>query len=105
MWHIKIDEEGNIITFAEELKEVNPKIYEEVKHTKKRVSHILPENPLKRIVFKVLRKLFGDEGKIADWTRNWKGKWILVIDGEVKGEFESRKDAIEFEKGEIFKRL
>ena len=105
MWHIKIDENGNITTFAEELREIDPSLYEEVKSTKRRVSHILPKNPLKRIFFKVLRKLFGEEGKVADWTRKWKGKWIVIIDGEVKGEFESREEAIEFEKRYLFERI
>ena len=104
-WHIIIDENGDLITFAEELKEIAPEIYQEVKHTKKRVSHILPANKLKRMIFKTLRRIFGEEGKVADWTRKWKGEWIVVIDNEVKGKFKNRQEAIEFEKKYLFERF
>jgi hypothetical protein len=74
---------------------------------RKRVSHIYPQNFILRTVFKTLRKLFGDNGKIADWTRNWKCKWQVEILDENKSEkkifkgFKDRKIAIDFEKNFI----
>lgn len=40
-----------------------------------RVSHILPVNRLKRSVFVALRFLFGESGRVSDWTRQWTGPW------------------------------
>jgi len=74
---------------------------------RKRVSHIYPQNIILRTIFKVLRKLFGDNGKIADWTRNWKCKWQVEILDENKSKkkifkgFKDRKTAIDFEKNFI----
>lgn len=44
----------------------------------RRGAHVYPKAPLKRKIFKTLRSLFGSDGKVADWTRRWRGKWILV---------------------------
>jgi hypothetical protein len=74
---------------------------------RKRVSHIYPQNFILRTVFKTLRKLFGDSGEIADWTRNWKCKWQVEILDENKSKkkifkgFKDRKIAIDFEKNYI----
>jgi hypothetical protein len=74
---------------------------------RKRVSYIYPQNFILRAVFKALRKLFGDNGRIAEWTRNWKCRWQVEILDENKSEkkifkgFKDRKTAIEFEKNYI----
>jgi hypothetical protein len=74
---------------------------------RKRVSYIYPQNFILRAVFKALRKLLGDDGKIANWTRNWKCKWQVEILDENKSEkkifkgFKDRKTAIKFEKDYI----
>ena len=61
---------------------------------KRRLSRILPKNPLLRTLFLLLRSAFGDEGRVADWTRRWKCRWVLVFLGEVVGEFGDRKEAL-----------
>lgn len=43
--------------------------------SKRRASHVLPEHPGKQIAFVILRKLFGETGRIADWCRRWRGPW------------------------------
>jgi len=75
---------------------------------KKRVSHIYPQNFILRTIFKMLRKLFGDNGKVADWTRSWKCKWqVEILPNENKSKkkifkgFKDRKIAIDFEKNYI----
>lgn len=46
---------------------------------KQRASHILPVNGVKRAAFKVLRRVFGETGRVADWTRRWRGPWYAEI--------------------------
>ena len=46
---------------------------------KRRISHILPVNPIKRAAFILLRRLFGDDGKVSDWTRSWSGPWVVTM--------------------------
>lgn len=51
----------------------------ELKH--RRASHVWPVNPVKRFFFRVLRSLFGERGRIAQWCRNWYGPWeVRFID-------------------------
>ena len=47
--------------------------------SQERVSHIWPANLVKHIAFRLLRWAFGDTGLIAQWTRNWRGPWTVVI--------------------------
>ena len=44
-----------------------------------RLSHILPVDPVKRATFRLLRFLFGDEGRVANWTRTWHGPCTCAI--------------------------
>lgn len=46
-----------------------------------RYSRILPLHPVKRAAFQALRRLFGDQGRTAAWTRTWRGPWRAVILG------------------------
>jgi hypothetical protein len=76
---------------------------------RKRVSYIYPQNFILRAIFKMLRKLFGDDVKIAKWTRNWKCLWqVEILDGKEKivfKGFQNRKDAVKFEKDYILRTL
>lgn len=49
--------------------------------SKRRISHILPVNPIKRVAFRMLRAFFSDSGKVASWTRRWSGPWEVVMIG------------------------
>jgi len=42
---------------------------------RRRFSEIIPVNPVKRAVFRGLRWMFGEEGRVSDWTRAWSGPW------------------------------
>jgi len=66
----------------------------------RRASHVEPINLWQAYAFRLLRKLFGDEGRVANWTRDWKCTWVVdmrPIGGEVFFPFKSRAAAIEFE--------
>ena len=41
-------------------------------------AHVYPQVRVKRWAFKVLRRVFGRAGRVADWTRTWPGPWVLV---------------------------
>ena len=43
----------------------------------RRASHVYPVNFVKRGAFKALRFVFGDEGRVAEWTRGWHGWWMV----------------------------
>ena len=71
-----------------------------------RISRIVPENPLLRFLFLFLRKTFGDKGKVANWTRRWKCRWIVQFkDGKVLGPFNERASALQAEIEELSRRL
>lgn len=47
--------------------------------SRRRFSEIVPVNPFKRAWFRVLRLCFGERGRVAEWTRTWRGPWRLTI--------------------------
>jgi hypothetical protein len=46
---------------------------------KTRWSEILPCNLELYIWFRILRFLFGERGKVAQWTRRWKCRWRMTV--------------------------
>ena len=42
-----------------------------------RASYVIPDNFLLRIVFRILRTVLGDKGRMAEFTRSWKCKWVV----------------------------
>jgi hypothetical protein len=72
------------------------------KRTRQRFSEIVPANQLKRVAFRLLRRVFGEEGRVADWTRSWLCRWHAeILIGKHKGEtFEHglRACCLEFER-------
>jgi hypothetical protein len=44
-----------------------------------RYSEIVPEPMVQRLAFRILRQLFGDEGRVASWTRTWHCLWECRI--------------------------
>ena len=62
-----------------------------------RASHIQPSYWRFRVPFRLLRFVFGDEGRIADWTRNWSVAWrinLTPVGGPILGSYVSRSLAI-----------
>jgi hypothetical protein len=65
-----------------------------------RVGHVWPVGQLKRLAFRALRRVFGGRGYVAEWTRNWGGRWVVVLieSGEkLPGTFASHDAAVEAE--------
>lgn len=57
------------------------------KQTRVRYSEITPLNPWLCIAFRTLRFLFGEKGRVSDWTRSWKVVWLAhILMGEHKDE-------------------
>ena len=44
-----------------------------------RYSAVEPDCYVLRIAFRVLRALFGDIGRVSDWTRSWPCLWMADI--------------------------
>ena len=44
-----------------------------------RASNILPVRRGKRAMFLLLRLLFGERGRVAEFTRRWQGPWIAML--------------------------
>lgn len=50
------------------------------KQTRKRYSEIVPVNPVLFILFRILRVLFGETGRVSEWTRGWNGiMWRMTV--------------------------
>jgi len=61
--------------------------FKTVNQTRRRFSEILPRNPVKRLAFRLLRKLFGETGRVSDYTRSWVCVWKAeILLGPHKGE-------------------
>jgi hypothetical protein len=45
----------------------------------RRASHIEPLYPVSRVLFHLLRKLFGETGRVAEWTRHWDVLWRVNL--------------------------
>lgn len=68
--------------------------------TKKRYSHIWPSNRVKRAAFRVLRSLFSERGRVAQWCRSWRCTWEVRLVGSenvVRYASQSRAACIEWE--------
>lgn len=65
---------------------------------RRRVSTIQPVNRLKRFAFLLARRCFGEQGRVAAFTRRWSGPWRCVILATGQTEtFQHRADAIRWE--------
>jgi hypothetical protein len=65
---------------------------------RRRVSTIQPTVWWKRTAFLFLRRVCGERGRVAAFTRRWKGPWkaVILATGE-SAMFDSRQAAIDWE--------
>lgn len=47
--------------------------------TTKRASHVEPNNFFLRIAFHLLRRIFGDKGRMTEFTRRWPCLWRVNL--------------------------
>jgi hypothetical protein len=65
-----------------------------------RASHVVPISRPKRWAFRLFRRLFGETGRVAAWTRTWRGPWRVDLGpsaGPVIQPFNDRLAAIDAE--------
>lgn len=70
----------------------------------RRVSYIEPCSWPLRKAFHMLRRLCGDGGRVADWTRRWGCLWRVnfgPVRGPIQGPFSKREEALEWEHGNV----
>jgi hypothetical protein len=49
-----------------------------------RASHVEPATLFKRLTFHILRRIFGEYGKVGNWTRTWKCLWrVRIVNGPI----------------------
>lgn len=63
----------------------------------RRASRVEPAALGRRLVFLALRKAFGDGGRVAAWTRTWRGPWrarMFIRPRPVLGPFPTRQEAL-----------
>ena len=71
---VTIDESGDLVF----LRTPESDIFLELGETiTRRASHVLPVRFWQRQAFRILRTLFGDYGRIAQWTREWSTWWYV----------------------------
>ncbi len=67
----------------------------------RRASHVEPADWARRVAFTVLRFIFPDTGRVAAWTRTWRGPWLVDTTPTagvlLDGSWMNRQDAIEAE--------
>lgn len=62
-----------------------------------RVSVVEPVDLLRRLAFRIIRRLVSDQSTLAAWTRTWRGPWrsrLLVGSRPILGPYEIRSEAI-----------
>lgn len=92
---ITISEDGRSVEFIEGQSSLDLPVEN---GKRRRLSHIRPEKPWKKAAFILLRKVFGDTGNVAFWTRKWKGPWRATIISTGQTEvFQTRDEAIAWE--------
>jgi hypothetical protein len=67
------------------------------KKTVTRASNVEPVNKWLRVLFHVLRRVFGENGRCAAWTRRWPCLWqanLYLSGGPIFGPFQYRQDAV-----------
>lgn len=74
----------------------------------RRGGRVVPASFLKRALFCALRRLFGDGGRVAAWTRRWRGPWYVDMTpsrGPILGPFPNRAQAIRAEENIILEMM
>lgn len=92
---VTIDENGDMLF----LKNETSVIFLDLGEVKtRRASHVEPDNSTLRVVFHVLRFVFGETGIVSDFTRRWRCLWRVntaPVGGPIlTGRWRDRQEAI-----------
>jgi|TARA_Y100000310_G_scaffold98201_1_gene95899 hypothetical protein len=70
--------------------------------TVRRASHVVPVGRVRGIVYRAIRSVISDHGRMAGWTRCWSGPWLvdlsLVGGPSVLGVYATRRVALDAER-------
>ena len=69
---VTIDESGDMVYLNTPESDIFMELGERITP---RASHVEPGPRYERWLFRLLRTLFGDEGRISEWTRSWNTLW------------------------------
>ncbi len=67
---------------------------------KYRLAEIVPKNPVLRLIFRILDYFAPSQGRLYNWLRSWKCKWILKSRYPISAKnrvFNSREEALDAE--------
>lgn len=74
-----------------------------------RASNVVPANVFKFVAFILLRQCFGERGRVANWTRTWRGDWEVWMKGNTQRRPDfahpSRRVCIDWEVRELNRRF
>jgi hypothetical protein len=71
---VTIDESGDMVYLNTPESDIFMELGERITT---RASNVLPVRFWHRQAFRILRTLFGDYGRIAQWTREWSTRWYV----------------------------
>jgi hypothetical protein len=71
---VTIDESGDMVYLNTPENDIFMELGERITA---RASNVLPVDFWHRQAFRILRTLFGDYGRIAQWTREWSTRWYV----------------------------
>jgi len=71
---VTIDESGDMVYLNTPESDIFMELGERITT---RASNVLPVRFWHRQAFRILRTLFGDYGRIAQWTREWRTRWYV----------------------------
>ena len=94
---VTIDENGDLVYLKTSEHDIFAELGEVVT---RRASHVEPETLWLRVAFRFLR-MFGDQTRVAEWTRGWQCVWLVdtrPVGGPVlEGRWTNRQEAIDAE--------
>lgn len=66
----------------------------------RRAGFVYPQHPVARLAFRAMRWVAGSKGRVADWTRNWSGRWVVIdaqTGAQLPGSYPSHAAAVDAE--------
>ena len=78
--HVVISDEGSTVIYHPNTDMTGLDLGDEIEN--RPGLNVWPSGWLKRQVFHILRKVFGRQGTVSDWTRTWTGWGVWTQEGD-----------------------
>jgi hypothetical protein len=104
---IRIDTEGNVTLIKHPSQAVDTSIFG-TQTARARGGYVYPQRKALRVAFKVLRRVFGSSGRVANFTRGWRCTWYVEdarTGKALDGTYTTHAQAVEAEIAYIMKEL